>query len=532
MTELHETRVQRAIDGGWEHCYDGELIRDIAVMQADPDNITRLDGRAEMRALIKRFQAKHKRDFDTTRFKTLISAEAARLAREAELKSQIEKENRGENWRDRLIYKPSKEGNSPSVAPCEESAIIFFENHPAWQGSIAWDEFAGEHTVIAPLPIGVVPGDRLDDRHDTLMQAWLQRETNDPGWKIDTVRRAADVVAKKNSFNPIRDYLNALPPWDQVPRLPNWLVHYCGAGPAEGDDSREAQSLSAFVSAIGERWWISAIARAFLPGCKVDHVLVLEGIKGIGKTSLVDVIFAGKFAMVTGDVTSKDNQMLLSAGVWGVLMDELDVLGKSEMRAVKSWVTAQSERFRPTWGHRHVHRNRSCVFIATVNGDDWALEEDRRWWPVSCGREAFKLDDLRQDRDQLMAEALFKYNAGQRWYLHAVEDDKLIETAKREQAARVPESVNDARYMQAAHDTVGQDAGFGNSVSVAGILEKLNVPIGDQRERLSPKVGKCLKRHGWIRIRPRDERGVQVTRYQRPVGDVGPEEDPPHFFHS
>ena len=520
LTALLESRIQSAIDGGPEDCYDGELIRELAIMEAADEEDVRRDGRAEMQRCVMRFSAKFKRDFSASRFKNLIGAEAARLKSEAHRARQEEKQSRGEDWKDYLVMKPSKDGDG-TVAPCEESAIIYFTNHDAWKGALAWDEFTAEHSVVRPLPIGVTPGQVLEDHHDTLIQAWLQRETREPKWALDTVRRAVDVVAKASSFHPIKRYLEGLEPWDGRQRLSTWLEKYCGAGPAESDDSREARNLSNFISAIGERWWISAIARIYAPGCKVDHVLVLEGLKGIGKTTLVDVIFGGKFAMITGDVASKDNQMLLSAGVWGILMDELDVLGKSEMRAVKSWVTAQVERFRPTWGHRHVSRPRKCVFIATVNGDDWAMEEDRRWWPVACkGR--FDLDGLRENRDQLMAEAFHRYNEGQRWYLDPNEDDRLIETAKKEQASRVPESANEASYMRMAIVAASESSTYPNTCGIDEILTKLNVPVGDQRDRLSAKVGKCLRKHGWVRTRPRDPgTGQQVTRYVRPVEGLG-----------
>ena len=57
-------------------------------------------------------------------------------------------------------------------------------------------------------------------------------------------------------------------------------------------------------------------------------------------------------AIIHGDVNSKDNMALLSAGVWGVVLDEFDVLSKSEMKSVKSWVTEEFAKFRPVWGHR------------------------------------------------------------------------------------------------------------------------------------------------------------------------------------
>ena len=358
-------------------------------------------------------------------------------------------------------------------------------------------------------------GEAVRDHHDTLVQSWLERETLDPKWNIDTVRRAVDCWAKAHSFHPVKDYLNSLAPWDKENRLSMWLQTYCGAGPGEAADSPEAMNLNAFISAIGERWWISAIARIFEPGCKVHHVLVLEGAKGIGKTTLAEKIFGEFYAVILGDVTSKDNQALLSAGVWGVLMDELDVLGKSEMRSIKSWVTRDFEKFRPTWGHRHEKRPRQCVFIASVNGDDWALEEDRRWWPVSC-RGMFDLDGLMAARDQLMAEALFRYKSGQKWYLHSEDDKELIATAKIEQSARVPENPNTDIFLSTAHKIAATTSEYPGTCSVGEILNELKHPL-DRRGAIQVQCGKVLMMAGWRRERPRSEDGLQRIRYRRPL---------------
>ncbi len=434
-----------------------------------------------------------------------------------ELKEEIDKVKQSvvvtpkEGWESGLILK-----STFTPAPCVTNALLYFENHPDWAGKLAWNEFTGEALVkdALPDPVSLQAGEAVQDHHDTLVQSWLEKKTNDPKWNIDTVRRAVDCWAKAHSFNPVKDYLDGLPKWDGTERLKSWLETFCGAGPAEGDETREARNLSAFISAIGERWWISAIARVFEPGCKVHHVLVLEGAKGIGKTTLAEIIFGEYYAVILGDVTSKDNQALLSAGVWGVLMDELDVLGKSEMRSIKSWVTRDFEKFRPTWGRRHEKRLRQCVFIATVNGDDWAMEEDRRWWPVSC-KGSFDLDGLRESRDQLMAEALHRYRAGQRWYFHAEEDAALISIAKTEQAARVPENVNTAVFLAAANKCAGMSMDFPMTCSVGEVLEEIKLPL-DRRMAMQAQCGKVLSSSGWTVIKPRGKDGRQYRRYKRP----------------
>ena len=59
---------------------------------------------------------------------------------------------------------------------------------------------------------------------------------------------------------------------DWQERIERWLVTHLGAEASE------------YVYAVGRRFLISAVARVMQPGCKADHVLVLEGKQGIGKT--------------------------------------------------------------------------------------------------------------------------------------------------------------------------------------------------------------------------------------------------------
>lgn len=444
-----------------------------------------------------RLRAVYKRDFVPSRWNLELKTEVAKLRTSAPTQ---------DGWQSELILKPAKDGFGPP-APCVTNALLYFENHPDWRGKLAWNEFSGEPLVTAdlPSPVDLKAGEPVKDHHDTLVQSWLEKTTGDYKWSIDTVRRSVDCWAKAHSFHPVKDYLNSLAAWDGVERLPGWLPRYCGAGPAESDDSDEAARLQAFIAAIGERWWISAIARIFQPGCKVHHVLVLEGLKGIGKSTIAEIVFGEYYAVILGDVTTKDNQALLHAGVWGILMDELDVLGKSEMRSVKSWVTRDFEKFRPTWGHRHEKKLRQCVFMATVNGDDWALEEDRRWWPITC-RGQFDLDGLRADRDKLMAEALHKYRAGQRWYFDHEEDADLIVTAKIEQAARVPEDTWDGMVRGALQKALSSKTPehlgnrYGYFVSKEEIIDHLPPLYQAQRDAAGNRVGRVMKKvSGWSR---------------------------------
>src|SRR5262245_39528369 len=57
---------------------------------------------------------------------------------------------------------------------------------------------------------------------------WLQARELGLRDNYDTFCRALDVLADRNRFHPVLDYLEGLT-WDRVPRLDGWLAAYCGA---------------------------------------------------------------------------------------------------------------------------------------------------------------------------------------------------------------------------------------------------------------------------------------------------------------
>jgi hypothetical protein len=270
--------------------------------------------------------------------------------------------------------------------------------------------FTGRYTVNGNS-VGSFSGDLSDILTRKIRSLSHMRFGLDPGKEAmsDGLKRTCE----ENRFHPIRTYLTGLV-WDGVPRLGTWLIKYCGV--AETD----------LVKAQGRIVLMAAVRRIFEPGCKFDHVLVLEGPEGTYKSSVVRVLANGTrvgseyfsdspILHLTGDAERKQQEN--TAGVWFYEIAELAGMKKADQFSVKAFIVRQEERARPAYAEFIEIRPRACVFIGTFNttAGRELIEylnpgDQRRWWSVLIG--LIDIPALEADRDQLFAEAMFEYQFG------------------------------------------------------------------------------------------------------------------------
>lgn len=303
--------------------------------------------------------------------------------------------------------------------PLIENVRLALENVPQFAG-LALDEFSDRiiRPKACPWPANSDPQYWSDS--DTIeLVAWLHRQGIEVG--KESAYDGVTLVASRNRFHPVRDYLNSLQ-WDGEPRVDTWLTKYLGV---KGDN---------YTCAAGRCWLISAVARIMKPGCKADVALLLIGPEGRRKSTVCRILAEPWFSDdIPEDLGHKDAQMHV-AGHWILELPELSAFNKTEMTTVKAWMSREEDIFRPPYGRVLRHVKRQCVFIATSNEGEplKATTGNRRFWPVEVG--IIDTDALIADRDQLWAEAVELFNAGAPWWFT---DESLNEAARREQIRRI-----------------------------------------------------------------------------------------------
>ena len=145
-------------------------------------------------------------------------------------------------------------------------------------------------------------------------------------------------------------------------------------------------------------------------------MLVLEGEQGVRKSSALAALAGPEwFSDSLPPMNTKDASSYLR-GKWIIEVGELEAM-RREVDAIKAFLSRQVEHFRPAYGREEVAEPRRCVFAGTTNKDDWQKDVTggRRFWPVKTG--VIDVEGVANNRDQIWAEAVALFNAGERWWL-------------------------------------------------------------------------------------------------------------------
>lgn len=351
------------------------------------------------------------------------------------------------DWKNQLSRKEDGSIRGSSI----QNALLYLSNHEILSKIFCYDEFCRQKYVYQCPPWEETKKFKprpVRDNDITMLSGFLERF----GFNLPTsvIQKVLDASVRNNPRNPAQEYFKSLR-WDGVKRLDTWLQRYCEA----------SYENEAYVSAVGRKWLTASVARVMQPGTKFDHMLILEGEQGTMKSTLLR-----ELATVHGKAYFDDTIRVHDLGnaasipkLQGVLIVEIAELAgirNKDVDELKSAITCQSDRTVLKYQNEPSEFPRQFIFAGTVNPTDGYLNDptgNRRFWPVRVGR--MDIDGIKRDREQLWAEAVVSYEAGETLYL----SEGIAREAARITELRSNEHpwFDDLRSLCAGRDTVEKE---------------------------------------------------------------------------
>ena len=396
---------------------------------------------------------------------------------------------------------------APGARGSRKKGLSLFEietvmrTHPAWSGLLKFDVRHHRVMLMAPVPGCPEPPEnfpRPHAGHDNLSaRSWFGAElTEDPS--NSDCDSAMERVSRFDVRDLVREYLESLH-WDGKPRLDGLLLSGFGAEDNEWNRT------------VGAKFCIAAVARALRWGCKVDTMLVLEQKQGSLKTSGIEALAGHGESFFREGYTLRPGKDALAElrGPWIVEDGELNGLDKTGVEATKTMISTKNDTYRDPYAKRDAVFPRRCVFVGTTNSAEYLRDDTggRRFWPVKVGKA--DLTWIRENRDQIWAEAVRRYKMKEKWYLEgAIEGVAEEQVDQRTQADSWEEII--FKWLDGEIPTVVQNFGFGDqgtkevpgeyrlTTTVTEVLrDALNVEVGKHSKSDQTRVGIILRGRKW-----------------------------------
>jgi predicted P-loop ATPase len=398
------------------------------------------------------------------------------------------------SWRSLLRTR----GRNGDPIPDLHNTLIVLRNEPGFAVAFAFDEMQQTTVVRATPPL--VRGAWAEENYPrwatdediSRTQEWLQMVM--PKLSRENVFNALEEFARENPVHPLRSFLRSREIGVRPPILHNWLTGALGV------------PNDAYHSEIGRRFAIAMVARIFEPGCQCDYMIVLEGPQGELKSRFCralagDEYFSDHIPSLASDHVRVSMHM---RGKWLIEISELAAFNRvSDVETLKAFITRREEIYTPKYGRKERREPRQCVLIGTTNTDDWIKDETgaRRFWPVKVVD--VNLNWLAEFRDQLLAEAVEAYDAGEPWWPDRNFERKVI--APHQEKRQFHDPWTDRVLELASQLSVVTIALIWNglgSVTHGGDLTKLD-------QMAQRRIAAILKKHY---IRGQDSNGRAVWR--------------------
>jgi len=361
---------------------------------------------------------------------------------------------------------------SGALRPIRENVELALEHDPALQGLIAFDSFARNIVMLKEPPWKGKAGP-WSDVDDIYLAGYLAAKYELVDVHDKKIRAAVVGVSHLHEYHPIQAYLAGVS-WDGQHRVGSWLSTYLGV------------ELSEYSANVGKWWLISAVARAMVPGAKVDHTLILDGDQGAAKSSALEVLGGEWFSDADlGDLKSKESALAMQ-GCWILELAEGEIFDRASTKTLKKYATKRRDDVVLKFSNLKTRLERQVVFALTCNEFEFVDKTgNRRFWPVRVGQ--IDLEQLKRDRDQLWAEAVQLYQSGAKWWPVSESEKQLCESEQQQHEAQDPWIERILAGLKSTETT-----------SVSEVLDIVDIPLSRRKRAEACRAAECLRAIGWI----------------------------------
>ena len=244
------------------------------------------------------------------------------------------------------------------------------------------------------------------DTRDNAVMAWIANEGEHLDFKLPTEKHKGFItmVGNANAYHPIRDWIESKP-WDGVSRAEEFL------------ETVSLNTPNVMKDRIMLTWAVSAIAALYEKnGIKSQGFISFTGNQGIGKTSWVLSLVPDelKGAIGEGLILNPDKPDSVAQVVshWIAELGEVgSTFRKADIDSLKSFITKDTDVFRPPYAARANKYVRRTIFFATVNDTEFLqdMTGNRRYWTLDVAKLNFKHN---MDVQQFWAEIKSYYDDG------------------------------------------------------------------------------------------------------------------------
>lgn len=328
------------------------------------------------------------------------------------------------------------------------------------------------------------------------------------GCTLDNIGAYLGYIARENAYNPVLDYLAAID-WDGKDRTQE-LFELMGI-----QDDTLSQVLV-------RKWLLQTVALLYNDEESpfgADGVLVLNGCQGAGKTSLFRRLALRPEWFGEG-ATIKDNDkdtMRRCVTRWIVELGEVESTLKSDISALKAFVTSDMDIYRMPYARSDRKTARRASLCATCNSERYLIDPtgNRRWWSVPLSSV--------MDYDRIQA-----FDAPQLWAqiyaLVSVLEQKdraacfrLTRAEQQELAARNGEFEKPAKGEIECRDLLEEAQANGYTFTLMTTSQWKQENIDVLRPYSANQIGAALAKIGIEQKRGKNMRGYMLpTRIQLP----------------